>query len=108
MANKEFEDKYYSQGYQVIGGLDEAGRGPLAGPVVAACVVLPRDFNNEIINDSKKLSEKKRKELFEYIKSVAIDYSITVIDEETIDKINIYQASRLSMMECNKNLNVKK
>ena len=106
MANKEFEDKYYNQGYQVIGGLDEAGRGPLAGPVVAACVVFPSSFNDEIINDSKKLSDKKRRELVNIIKENALDYSISVVDEEIIDKINIYQASRLAMMECIKKLKV--
>ena len=81
-----------------IGGIDEAGRGPLAGPVVAACAVLGADFNVIGVDDSKKLSEKKREELFQEITSKALAYGVGMIDSETIDEINILQATRRAMM----------
>ncbi len=87
--------------YDVICGADEAGRGPLAGPVVAAAVVLPKDFPIEILNDSKKLSEKKRKDAEKVIKEKAI-YSIKFISHEEIDEINILQASLKGMAEAYK------
>ncbi len=92
-----FERAYFEQGYRLIVGCDEAGRGPLAGPVVAAAVILPENYQNEKINDSKKLSEKKRKELFDEIRTHAIAWGIGIVDAEEIDVINIYQASRKAM-----------
>lgn len=97
MANLEYEKQFYEQGLYLIAGCDEAGRGPLAGPVVCAAVILPKDYCNPLINDSKKLTEKKRETLFEIIKNDALAYNIQVIDEKTIDEINIYQASKLGM-----------
>lgn len=93
----EYENKYASLG--LVAGIDEAGRGPLAGPVVCACVIMPleKDKIIEGINDSKKLTAKKREELFEKIKNTAIDYCIVEVDEKTIDSINILQATRLGM-----------
>ena len=93
----EYENKYKDFG--LIAGIDEAGRGPLAGPVVCACVVMPLDNDKIIegINDSKKLSAKKRAELYEKIINTAIDYCIVPIDEKTIDNINILNATKLGM-----------
>jgi ribonuclease HII len=81
-------------------GIDEAGRGCLAGPVVSAAVILPKDFDYPIVRDSKKLSEKKRKEAYKIIIENALNYSISVILPEAIDKINILQATMLSMHNC--------
>lgn len=83
--------------YKRICGIDEAGRGPLAGPVVAAGVILPDDFNLDGINDSKKISAKKREALFDYIIQNAVDYDIEFINEKIIDEINILQATLLAM-----------
>ena len=93
MASKEYERKYIEEGYTYIAGTDEAGRGPLAGPLVVAAVVLPNDYDNPEIDDSKKVSPKKREELYNLIIEKAIAYSIIVIDVETIDAINIYAAA---------------
>lgn len=92
-----YENKYKDLG--LIAGIDEAGRGPLAGPVVCACVIMPLESDKIIegINDSKKLSAKKRAELYEKIISTAIDYCIVPIDEKTIDEINILNATKLGM-----------
>jgi ribonuclease HII len=81
-------------------GLDEVGRGCLAGPVVTAAVILPKDFDFPIVKDSKKLSEKKRKEAFELIKEKAIDYTISFIPPQTVDRINILQATMEGMHTC--------
>lgn len=98
----EFEDKYMSDGYKSIAGMDEAGRGPLAGPVCVAIVIMPleKDKIIEGINDSKKLSEKKREALYEKITDRAISYKIELIDEKTIDTINILNATKLGMYKC--------
>lgn len=93
-----YEKELYKKGYTYIGGTDEAGRGPLVGPVVAACCVLPKDFVLEGLTDSKKLSEKKRELFFPYIKEHAIAYGIGIVSPERIDEINIYAASREAMM----------
>lgn len=93
----EYENEAYSKGYKRVCGVDEAGRGPLAGPVFAAAVILPRGYIIEGVNDSKKLSEKKREELFEKIKTEALCYSIASVDEKTIDEINILNATFLAM-----------
>jgi ribonuclease HII len=94
-----FEKLAYQRGYRLIAGVDEAGRGPLAGPVVAAAVIFPPDYLNDQINDSKQLSAKKRENLYEVIKNEALSVGIGVIDVDVIDQINILQASILSMRE---------
>ena len=92
-----------------IAGFDEAGRGPLAGPVSAAGVVLPPDYRNDIINDSKKLTDRQRRKLFEEIKQVALAYYICLVPVETIDTVNILEADRIGMETClNEMLNKQK
>ena len=93
----EIENSYYQSGLELICGVDEAGRGPLAGPVCAAAVILPPNIEIPGLNDSKKLSDKKRRELFPIIKEKAIAYSIAFADEKEIDQINILQATLLAM-----------
>lgn len=102
----DYEKKYKGK---VIAGIDEAGRGPLAGPVVCACVIMPIDSDKIIdgINDSKKLSAKKREELYEKIINTAVAYSIVEIDEKKIDEINILQATRLGMKKALESLSIK-
>ncbi|TXL67664.1 ribonuclease HII [Cerasibacillus terrae] len=92
-----FEKQGYAQGFQFIAGVDEAGRGPLAGPVVAAAVILPHNFELLGLNDSKQLSESKRNTYFAYIKEHAISYGIGIVNNEVIDKINIFNATKLAM-----------
>lgn len=101
----DFEKKYYSKDINFIAGCDEAGRGPIAGPVVCAAVIFPKDFTSNEINDSKQLSKKKREELFNFILEHALAYNIQIIDAKTIDEINILEASRLGMTKAVKNLN---
>ena len=93
----DFDLPYYQKGIKHIVGLDEAGRGCLLGPVVAAAVILPKDFSHPLINDSKQLSEKQREEAFEIIKEHAISYAVGMVEPEEIDKINILEASRKAM-----------
>lgn len=93
----EIEERYYSQGMHLVCGVDEAGRGPLAGPVCAAAVILPEHISIPGLNDSKKLTDKKRRELFPIIKENAICYAIAIADEKEIDDINILQATFLAM-----------
>jgi len=100
----QFEQLAQTQGYKLIAGVDEAGRGPLAGPVVSAAVILPDEFTCTEINDSKKLSEKKREQLYPVIKDNAIAVGTGVATHEEIDDINILQASLLSMKRAVKNL----
>lgn len=104
---REYENKYIEMGYNVIAGTDEAGRGPLVGPVVAACVVLPNDYNNDEINDSKKLTEKKREKLYDIIMKDAISVGVSIISAKEIDEINILEASRKGMIESYKEANKK-
>lgn len=92
-----FEENYYTEKIKNIVGVDEAGRGPLCGPVVAACCILPRDYKNEHINDSKKLSEKKREIAYKEIIENALDYGIGIVDAKRIDEINIYEATKEAM-----------
>ena len=92
-----YEENAINAGYKVVCGIDEAGRGPLAGPVHAAAVILPIGLEIEGLNDSKKLSEKKREQLFDIICEKAIDYSIGVASEKEIDEINILNATFLAM-----------
>ena len=102
---KEFERKYEDLGY--VCGIDEVGRGPLIGSVVAACVVLPRDFVLEGLTDSKKLSEKKRDEFYKVIEDKAIAIGIGIVDERKIDEVNIYEATKIAMKEAIKNTGIK-
>lgn len=95
----EYENKLYKQGINYIGGVDEVGRGPLVGPVVAVCCVLPKDFVLEGLTDSKKLSEKKRNVFFDYIKDNCICYGIGIVEPEIIDEVNIYQATKIAMKQ---------
>lgn len=92
-----FEHKYWSEGVEIIAGVDEAGRGPLAGPVVAAAVVFPKEVYLEGVDDSKKLSPHRREQLFPLIHERAVGVGIGVVSHEEIDRINIYQASILAM-----------
>lgn len=103
----EYEKELYSKGYECICGIDEAGRGPLCGPVVAAAVILKPGDKIEGVNDSKKLSEKKREIVFEAIKERALAYSVGIVDEKTIDEINILEATRLAMKKAVEGLKVK-
>lgn len=93
----EIENSLYAEGYKAICGVDEAGRGPLAGPVCAAAVILPKGLELPGLNDSKKLTDKKRRELFPIIKEQAIAYGIGLASHEEIDEINILQATYLAM-----------
>lgn len=93
----EEEKKYRLEGYRLIVGVDEAGRGPLAGPVFAAACLLPPEFLSEEINDSKKLTEKKREALFPVIKENALAYGIASCSAEEIDSYNIYEATKIAM-----------
>lgn len=104
---KEIENSLYAEGYKLVAGVDEAGRGPLAGPVCAAAVILPEDIVIEGINDSKKLTEKMRDKLFDEIKEKAIAYSIEFISPEIIDSINIKRATSLAMHNAVSNLKTK-
>lgn len=98
LDNYKYERELREKGITLIGGVDEVGRGPLVGPVVAACCVLPEDFDLDGLTDSKKLSEKKRDYFFEEIKRQAITYGIGIVDEKRIDEINIYQATKEAMI----------
>lgn len=102
-----YEKELYNQGIEYIAGTDEAGRGPLAGPVVAAAVILPKGLIITGVNDSKQLTEKKREELFDIINEKALAIGISFIDNNKIDEINILEASRLAMMEAIKQLKIK-
>lgn len=95
---KEYELQYWKE-YDFVCGIDEVGRGPLAGPVMAAAVIFPKDVNLLYLNDSKQLSEKRREELYEEIKEAAIAYAVGIADVETIDRINILQADYVAMRQ---------
>lgn len=103
----ENEKRLWSLGYESIAGCDEAGRGPLFGPVVIASVILPHDFVLEGLNDSKKLSEKKRNYYYPLIMERALAVSVSVVEADEIDKINIYEASRQGMLRATNSLKVK-
>ena len=102
----EFETKASYQGFKNIAGIDEAGRGPLAGPVVAAAVIFPSQVNIPGLNDSKKLSTKKRAELFPKIQEISVSYGVAVVGQKVIDKINILQAARLAMKQAVETLKI--
>ena len=105
--NLEFEKKLYKEGYSFIAGIDEVGRGPLVGPVVTACVILPKNFKLDGLTDSKKLTEKKRNEFFDVIMKEALSVGIGIIDEDIIDKVNIYEATKLAMYQAIDNSKIK-
>lgn len=105
--NLKYEKELYNKGYSLIAGVDEVGRGPLVGPVVAAAVILPKNYKLEGLTDSKKLSEAKRNYFNEIIKRDAISYGIGVIDNNIIDEVNIYEATKLAMKQAISNLKIK-
>ena len=107
MVDFEIENGYLKDGFKVICGIDEAGRGPLAGPVYAAAVILPPDCEIEGLNDSKKLTEKKREALFDVIKEKALAYGIGTASEKEIDEINILNATFLAMKRAVEKLEIK-
>jgi ribonuclease HII len=106
-----FESQYWSFNYKYIAGIDEVGRGSLSGPVVSSCVILPKDEKIlkklYLVNDSKKIGEQLRSKLFLIIINNCIDFSITFVDNKTIDKINILQSTFLSMKKCIEKLKIK-
>ncbi len=104
---KDFENELYKKGINLIAGVDEVGRGPLVGPVVTAAVILPPDFYDERINDSKKLTEKKRELLYSVIYENAISIGIGMSSNEIIDEINILEATKKAMKEAINNLSIK-
>ena len=104
---KEDEQKLYSDKIQYIAGIDEAGRGPLAGPVVVGVVILPKESMIEGVNDSKKVSEKKREKIYEEITQDAISWSVGMADQNEIDEINILQATKLALKRAIEGLEVK-
>ena len=103
----KFEKEYYEKGYNTICGIDEAGRGPLAGPVVAGAVILPKGCLIEGVNDSKKISEKKREIIYNEITKNALSWSVGIVDNTIIDDINILEATRMAMKIAIDNLTVK-
>ena len=107
LDNYKYERDLRNNGITIIGGVDEVGRGPLVGPVVAACCILPDNFNLDGLTDSKKLSEEKRNYFFEEIKKQSISYGIGIIDEKKIDEVNIYEATKLAMKEAINNCKIK-
>ena len=104
---KEIEEQIYNTEIQTICGIDEAGRGPLAGPVVVAAVIMPRDSMIEGVNDSKKVSEAKREKLYDQIINEAISYGVGIVDQKKIDEINILQATKMGLTMAIKELKVR-
>ena len=105
--NLKYEKELNKKGITLIAGVDEVGRGPLIGPVVAAAVILPKNFKLDGLTDSKKLSEKKREQYYEIIKKEAVAIGIGIISEKRIDEINIYEATKEAMKEAINNLSIK-
>ena len=103
----KYEKELYKKGITLIGGVDEVGRGPLVGPVVAACVILPVNYELPGLTDSKKISEKKRDQFYDIIMKDAISVGVGIVGPEKIDEINILEASRLAMKLAIENLSVK-
>ena len=106
-AIKEIDKEFFNKGLSYVAGIDEAGRGPLAGPVVVACVIMPKNSMIEGINDSKKISEKKRETLYEKILEEAVSYGVGIINQEEIDEINILQATKKALTEAVKSMEIK-
>lgn len=94
-----YEKELYQKGYQSIAGIDEVGRGPLAGPVVTACVILPKDCKIRHLNDSKKIPKKHHEEIYEEVLARALGVGIGIVDNDTIDRVNIYEATKLGMLQ---------
>ena len=105
--DRNFDKQYLDNNIKIIVGVDEAGRGCLCGPVVAAAVILKTDFYDSIIDDSKKLTSAKREKAYQLIVKNAVSYGVGIVDADTIDKVNIYEASRLAMLKAISNLNCK-
>lgn len=103
----KYENEAYSNGYKVICGIDEAGRGPLCGPVVVGAVILKKDMYIEGVNDSKKLTPKKREKLYDIITDQAVAWAVGMSDVDVIEKVNILNATKLAMKQAINNLNVK-
>ncbi len=99
----QYEKQLWDQGINYVAGMDEVGRGPLIGPVVTACVILPHDFVLKGLTDSKKLSEKKREEYYSYIMEHALSIGIGMMSEKVIDEVNIYEATKLAMYQAVEN-----
>ena len=104
---KQIDKEFFDMGMEYVCGIDEAGRGPLAGPVVVASVILPKDSMIEGINDSKKISENKREKLYDIILEEAISYGIGIVYHDVIDEINILQATKKGLHEAVKSMEVK-
>ena len=104
---KQIEKVFYNKGIEYIAGIDEAGRGPLAGPVVVASVIMPKDSMIEGINDSKKVSEKKREKLYDLILEEAISYSVAIIGQDIIDEINILNATKQGVTQVVEGLDIR-
>ena len=102
----EYENNLYKEGVILVAGVDEVGRGPLIGPVVACACILPVNFYHKDIKDSKKLSEKKREEMYKIIKENALAIGLGIVSEKVIDEINIYEATKIAMKEAIENLNI--
>ncbi len=107
MLDYSYEIQAHEKGYKVVCGIDEAGRGPLAGPVFAAAVILPENYSHPVLNDSKKLSEKKRDEVYEDIIKDAVAFSVGIATEKEIDEINILNATFLAMRRAVEGLSIK-
>jgi len=103
----KYEKDLWNQGYKMVAGVDEVGRGPLIGPVVTACVILPHDFKLDGLTDSKKLTEKKREEYYDYIMANALCVTVGMMDEKVIDEVNIYEATKLAMYQAINNSEIK-
>jgi len=103
----KYENELYEKGIDLIGGIDEVGRGPLIGPVVTACVILPKGFVLEGLTDSKKLSEKKREKFYDIIMENAVSVGIGKVDEKGIDELNIYEATKVAMKNSVDNMEIK-
>lgn len=102
----KYEQMAYAQGKHHIIGLDEAGRGPMAGPLVVGAVIFPQGYYDERINDSKKLTEKKREELYQTIIDHALAYQIEIIDVEEVDRLNVYRASQKGMLDAIRHISI--
>ena len=105
--NRQFEKELNKQGIKIIAGVDEVGRGPLVGPVVTACVVLPKDYELPGLTDSKKLTKKQREKFYDIIMNDALAVGIGIKDKDVIDEVNIYEATKLAMKEAIDNCNKK-
>lgn len=105
--NYKYERELIDSGVKLIAGVDEVGRGPLVGPVVTACVILPLNYKLDGLTDSKKISEKKRNMFFDIIKKDALGIGIGIVSEKKIDEINIYEATKVAMKEAISNCNIK-